>query len=710
MKALDSFTLKAKMHGSLTLTVLLCILIVSSAAWYYHEEQLESNFKQLIVSETKSIEGQIEGFFEEIREDIAFIESSPLTTDFLDAKLNDSENFEENRQNLIQSLSALKQAKPFISKIAIIGMDGKSTLNLSGPDKNWLQAIPESVNKSLQLPKNAITSSKVVLMNYASGKNPEIFLGSSLFSNTGDRLGGVILGVSINYILQKIPRVTSDGTQNHIIDARGYFLRTSKPEFENQFSEKGKNTVNRTFSKVINSIKSDSNIYKNDKSLEYYLSAATVYPDPQNKNNAWRIVRTSPKSIVWNQEIDFIQSILAISVICFTLSFGLALLFVRLVINPIQGVFQHLDTISTSTAKSSKLILSSSEKVEDASKQQATAIHETVSAMSEMTSMVSGTIGQIDKALLSAKSVSIKTSSGQEIMDHLLSLISKLSDSMKEIQSTTEKFERQSSKQMADMAEIIENVSEKTQIINDIVKETKLLSFNASIEAARAGQYGKGFAVVAQEVGNLASMSGKASEEIGILISDSKSRVSNIIDMTKDGVDVSLQKVSEGNNISEEVRTVCKKAHSTFVEIAKEIKHISSDVDSVKNAADEQSKGLDQMSVAMKQIDSSAQKSRKESDNNSVLADVLMKHAHQLNNVKGNMEGIVLGENAKKKHEKEEKQADSKQSSTKTDSEESDDAVFSRFLEKLEGKNEDEKSSSDTELDSNSDDFKEDVA
>jgi len=41
--------------------------------------------------------------------------------------------------------------------------------------------------------------------------------------------------------------------------------------------------------------------------------------------------------------------------------------------------------------------------------------------------------------------------------------------------------------------------------MNDIVFQTKLLSFNASVEAARAGIHGKGFAVVADEVGNLAT-------------------------------------------------------------------------------------------------------------------------------------------------------------------------------------------------------------
>ncbi len=76
-----------------------------------------------------------------------------------------------------------------------------------------------------------------------------------------------------------------------------------------------------------------------------------------------------------------------------------------------------------------------------------------------------------------------------------------------------------------------------TEIIGNIADQTSLLSLNASIEAARAGDAGRGFAVVATEIGQLANTSADAVRNIEGLISQINSLVSDTVKQTRESVE-----------------------------------------------------------------------------------------------------------------------------------------------------------------------------
>ncbi len=244
------------------------------------------------------------------------------------------------------------------------------------------------------------------------------------------------------------------------------------------------------------------------------------------------------------------------------------------------GVSGRLKASSDTTFNASEELKDCATELAALNNQQAAAVQQTVAAMEEMNSMINQSNDYIQEALSSTKKVSESTEQGTQIMRRMV-------DAMESIQ--------EANGQLQNMANIINEISAKTNVINDIVFKTQLLSFNASIEAARAGQHGRGFAVVAEEVGNLAQMSGTAAKEIKSLLDDSQKQVLNIVSVTRER--------------SEDGQAVSKEAQNTFEAIAAEIKSVSNQIENISDAAREQENGIQQTGMAMSKLDEATTRS-----------------------------------------------------------------------------------------------------
>ena len=234
----------------------------------------------------------------------------------------------------------------------------------------------------------------------------------------------------------------------------------------------------------------------------------------------------------------------------------------------------NLKKLGVASGQIGSSLQSSSESLSSAVSKQASSLHDTSAAIDEITSMINRTSENAKESLQVAKESSKKAEEGEKIMERMVA-------AMETIQ--------ESSAQLQNIANIITQINSKTAVINEIVSKTELLSLNASIESARAGEHGKGFAVVAEEVGNLAKVSGKSANEIQALIQSSQEQVNQIIHSTK-------LRVEDGKKVTNE-------AQETFQKISENISNMSSVIEQITQATKEQEIGIRQISTSILDMD-----------------------------------------------------------------------------------------------------------
>ena len=175
----------------------------------------------------------------------------------------------------------------------------------------------------------------------------------------------------------------------------------------------------------------------------------------------------------------------------------------------------------------------------------------------------------------------------------------KMADLSKTVQTSVtlgEKLAQQTASSMDEINEKVQAINEAIGVIDQIAFQTNILSLNAAVEAATAGEAGRGFAVVAGEVRNLATRSTQAAKEIKDLVEDAN------------------LKTSEGKKISNEMSN----GYSNLNELILQTINIIQDVSVASN---EQLTGIEQINNAISTLDKVTQENANEASNVARLAD-----------------------------------------------------------------------------------------
>ncbi len=245
-----------------------------------------------------------------------------------------------------------------------------------------------------------------------------------------------------------------------------------------------------------------------------------------------------------------------------------------------RGLLDKITSSAFTLSDSVQELSTTTKEVISTSNMQAAAVKEVVSTMEDsntITQSIGKSISEVTRIAMKTKEhVDSGTDIVQDTTDKMTEIRKKNTDTISGIRSLTDK---------------IRAIWDIVDIINTIVEQTRIIAFNAALEASTAGEAGKNFRIVAGEIKRLADSTSQSTTEIQARITEIQKAANNLIVVSEEGT----ERIRQGHELSD-------KLHSVFSDILNSADISVTSSESIEYSIRQQASAFEQILITMKEI------------------------------------------------------------------------------------------------------------
>lgn len=324
-----------------------------------------------------------------------------------------------------------------------------------------------------------------------------------------------------------------------------------------------------------------------------FVCQASLKVDEDHGGVNLALLNLVPEKDVMGQVLSILLTSAVIAVAGGILILLTGLYIVRLISKPLGKIIENLIKGAENVAGSSGQVSSVSQALADGASLQAASLEETSSSLEEMSA--------------STKNNAEDAIAADSHMREANRIVSNSNESMNKLDSSMQEITKSS-----------KETSKIVSTIDEIAFQTNLLALNAAVEAARAGEAGAGFAVVAEEVRSLALRAAEAAKVTAELLESTVSKI-------------------RGGSI---LVTESKESLTSVVEYATKVGQLVGDIATSSN---EQARGVDQINMAVSQIETVTQQASANAEEAAAAAMDMNSQAEEMKEVVNNLVVLTYG-------------------------------------------------------------------